>query len=158
MPEKLTLRARTDLELDAIDEWIIDSWLNAPMGSPSAERDLHLSIEQSPDEVDTEMQVGMPNARNHQKTAFYVEYDQPVVVCELILRGVETVLCAPEHGLPLSAGIEFDADSRILAIDHGVVEVEVSALDVELSIEPVVVRWRRKRLSRIGPLAIEKTD
>lgn len=154
MTATLTLSARRPDELDAIDEWLVDCWLDAPVGPVPADGALKLSLEQSPDDVASETS-GLPQPRNQRKTAWYEEHEQPVVACTLTIRHVEEIVTAPEEGLPLCSGVEFDQASRTLAFDDDVLQVRVLELDVELDVTTHVVAWRRKRLWRVGPLMFE---
>jgi hypothetical protein len=151
----LTVRATTPAELDAIDCWVVNCWLEAPVGPLSRDGVLRVSIEQSPQEVDPEPPRGLPRPRNHRQTAWYEEYEQPVVVCSLTIHHVERILDAPAEGLPLFRGIEFDQAGRVLRFDGDVLLVRVSELELELAVMPEPVRWARKRFWQIGPLNFE---
>jgi hypothetical protein len=151
----LTLRATRPETLDAIDPWVIDCWLDAPLPPISPDGALRLSIEQSPDEYDPDPPPALARPRNRRRTAWYEEYERPVLACTLIINRVEEVLDAPEDAMPLSSGMEFDPRERILAFDHNIVRLRVEHLDVELEVMPEVVAWRRKRLWQIGPLNFE---
>jgi hypothetical protein len=152
----LTLRATTPAELDAVDSWVADCWLDAPLPAIAPDGELRLSIEQSPDEVDFQnIPDGLPERRNYRETAWYDEWEQPVLACALTVRHVEEILAAPEHGLQLGGGMEFDKPSRTLEVDLDTLWLRVAALDVEFEVMLEVVRWTRKRWWRIGPLRFE---
>jgi hypothetical protein len=151
----LTLRATTPEELDAIDTWVIDSWLDAPLAPISPAGALRLSIQQSLDEYDPDSPATLARPRNHRRTAWYEEYERPVLACTLTINQVEELLDAPDEATPLFSGVEFHAEERILAFDHDALRLRVERLDVELEVMPEVVAWRRKRLWRIGPLNFE---
>jgi hypothetical protein len=152
----LTLRATTPAELAAIDGWIVDCWLDAPLPAIAPDGELRLSIEQSPDEVDFQnIPDGLPGRRNYRETTWYDEWEQPMLAGTLTIRHVEEILDAPEYGLPLGSGIEFDQPSRMLEIDIDTLRLRVAALEVELEVMPEIVRWTRKRWWRIGPLRME---
>jgi hypothetical protein len=152
----LTLRAKTLAELEGIDSWIADCWLDAPLPPVSPTGELRLSIEQSPDEVDPiSTTAGLPGPRNRREEAWYDEWEQPMLACTLTIRHVEEMLEAPDYGLQLGGGVEFDPPSRTLVVDLGTLRLRVAALDVEFDVRPEVVRWVRKRSWRIGPLRFE---
>jgi hypothetical protein len=149
------MRARTRAELDALDEWVIDAWLLAPLDVDLASRVVRLSLEQSLRNVGIDLPAWMPGPRNERRTAWYVEREWPVVRCTLTVRNVEEVIEAVDEGAPLSSAFEFDEHTGVLDIDNGTVRLRLSALDLELEVEPRAVDWRRERGWKIGPFEFE---
>jgi hypothetical protein len=159
----LTLQARTADELDAISDWVLDSWLDGPIGPIAGDGTLQLTITKDPAEVAAVDDMpagtsGLPQPRDHRMTRWYEEWRRPLVECTLTIRHAEEIVDAPEFGEPLFSGVEFDPARRMLKFDDDVLRVLVTHLDVELEIMPDAVAWKIYREWQIGPIDFTSGD
>jgi hypothetical protein len=159
----LTLQARTADELDAISDWVLDSWLDGPVGPIDAGGTLRLTLTKDAAEVAAvdEMPAGasgLPQPRDHRVTRWYEEWRRPLVECTLTIRHAEEIVEGLEEGNPLFSGVEFDPATQLLNFDGTVVQVRVSELDVQLDVMPDAVGWKVHRSWQIGPIVFDTGD
>jgi hypothetical protein len=159
MKPALTLSARSAEELEQISSWLLDCWLDAPVGPVAADCTLRLRITKDPAEVDVpDPNSGLPQPRNHRVTRWYEEWERPLVGCTITIRHVEEVVVGLEDPNPLFAWVEYNEADRTLDFDEQVLRVRVSQIDVQLDVMPEPVGWRRHRSWQIGPLGFQSGD
>jgi hypothetical protein len=152
----LTLNARTPEQLEQISPWVLDSWLDAPVGPVAADGTLQLTITKDPAEVDLPNPTSdLPQPRHHRVTQWYEEWERPLVECAITIRHVEAIVEPLEDPQPLFDAIEYNAADRTLDFDESVLRVRVSQVDVQLDVKPAAVGWKRHRSWQIGPLGFQ---
>jgi hypothetical protein len=149
----LTLHARTPAELEAVSDWVQDSWLDGPVGPVESDGTLRLTITKDPAEVAVpDPTSGLPQPRNHRVTEWYEECERPLVECVIAIGHVVEIVEPLDDASPLFGGAEYTASTGLLDFDDGVLTLRVAELDVQLDVMPEPVGWRAFRDYQRGPL------